>query len=1069
MRMRRRRISTTSIPILLLSRAVVVGLLITSSLAFAFGTVDNNVAQQRYQRRQDHYDGSSCSHHHYDDNYHHYHPQLLVQQYRRSIQRIILRQRGRRLSLSSSSSSDPSPRSSTKSSASSSSLSKTSSTASSSPPTTTTSSSFTSFTDLLLEYDTTTPITFQGYVLTKRKFGKQLVFVDFHVDPTSTRDLMLTSTASSEDIDEDLSDTDTTKYLCPAMLRQDFFQGTATHYTGYKKCMLAGAKYEIVGVASPTRIPGNVVLLIKHLRLLELPRQIQHIQSILTTAGKHKLIPQDEFHYACRHYLKSQGIASLKLEPPPSNSDSDNSMTEHRWIKQLSKVICTNLPHDPNFPNTIIEQSFKQQHQRRQQNGGINNINNYNKYNVPIAPPEYQNVPSEVILMEASVVPQNLITVNEVLQELQQAKTRGSSISDSSATTTTTTALNTEDDDGDDDNYEEETMGSLSPTSLSSSLSTSSSVLSTSSSVTSTTVTSESTTSSTASESVVVRYFAISGWIQNRRRFDNNITTFSIVDNVTSLLLSPKETLKPGTESENSSGISTSASSSPKNQQRLNCILHPEYCVRAEDSSSPSKSVNKSPASIYRNLVSVGAKIAIEGYIVVHSDDGKKKPTLWIRHIRLLQCTSRSATIKYLLDILHDGKISLEEVSKSLLLEPSSSKGKELLKLTTPTQRQWKANELAVTIQESIKKQQHMDLLDANVGGGVKNPKLAILDKYRYINKLFPIMESSNHDEKIEAAGEEEDTFSPQDQYRRGMMPNRSKNGLAGRRAGGSNIRHHTSRYEHKKVPQMVWMEQEIREVLQSHPEYKKRKLHILDIGGGKGNLATFLGQAFDNDEEDLVDIHVIDICEEAITNAQKKVEQQQQRSLQQLSSQASSSRAKTTTTAVNYQLADASSPTTMKNLPFIQPDVVVALHACGHLTDVALSYATSNTSELTATTRAGFVIVPCCFNSNRHLRVPPNKEIVHEWLNLPSEDDWSSLKLLAEVQNDITLANEAIGIICGIRANAVMEKRRRRYEEVTNTNIEGSSSPPPVPDIYIKRFPIQYSTRNTVLVGMCS
>ena len=915
MRRNTRRISA-SIPILLLSIVVAVVLLaITPS--FAFVTVDNeNVAQlHRHQlqlqvKKRDYYDG-------------HHHPLQLVQLYRR---RRILQQQQRKWERRSWS---PLPLLSS-SSSSSSSDSSSSSTDTSSPPTT----SFTSFTDLLLHYDTTTPIKVQGYVLTKRKFGKQLVFVDFHIDPTSIpKDLMRVTTTS------DIDDESTTKYLCPAMLRQDFFQDgdSQDYYTGYKKCMLAGAKYEIIGMASPTRIPGNVVLLIKSLELLELPRQIQHIQSIINTAGKYKLIPKDEFLYACRHYLKSQGIDELNFEPP-----SDSDMTEHRWIKQLSKDICTNLPHDPQFPQTVIEQSFvsskqsqQQQQRQRQQNGGNNNNNN--KYNVPIAPPEYQAIPSE--LREALLLTTNSdirrressskkttttttnnkhSTVNDIFQELQETTTKWSSKSGpSTSTISTTTAAFTkeDDDDGDDEDETKETMeSSLSSSSLSS-------VSVTSEESTTTTTTTTATSSTTTSESVDVRYFAAtttSGWIQNRRRFDNNITTFSLVDNVTSLRLSPQETLKPGTESESSSGICSSASSSSKNQQRLNCILHPEYCVHAKDSSSPSKNVNNNPASVYRNLVSVGAKIAIEGYVV----NSGGKPTLWIRHIQLLQCTSRSATIKHLLDVLHDGQISLEEASNSLLLE--SGKGNALLNLATPTQRQWKANELAVTLQESIKKQQHMDLLvdAANVDGGVKNPKLQILDKYRYINKLFPIMESSNRDdENTEAVGEGEETFSgkspsaPQDQYRRGMMPNRSRNGLLGRRSsssstvtGGSNIRHRTSRYEHKKVPQMVWMEQQIRQVIQSHPEYKKRKLHILDIGGGKGNLANYLKQSFDNDEEDLVDIHVIDICEEAITNAQKKVEQQQQRSLQQLSSQASSSRATTTTTAVNYQLADASS-----------------------------------------------------------------------------------------------------------------------------------------------------------------
>jgi hypothetical protein len=103
----------------------------------------------------------------------------------------------------------------------------------------------------------------------------------------------------------------------------------------------------------------------------------------------------------------------------------------------------------------------------------------------------------------------------------------------------------------------------------------------------------------------------------------------------------------------------------------------------------------------------------------------------------------------------------------------------------------------------------------------------------------------------------------------------------------------------------------------------------------------------------------------------------------------------------------------------------------------------------------AGFVICPCCFNSNPHLLVPATvRQSVPEWLGLPPED-WAALKLLAEVQGDIPLASKAIGTICALRARAAKEKLTQEL------NIE--------PNIEIRSFPIQYSTRNTVLVSMCS
>mmetsp|Transcript_422 Transcript_422/g.1056 ORF Transcript_422/g.1056 Transcript_422/m.1056 type:complete len:175 (-) Transcript_422:441-965(-) len=162
----------------------------------------------------------------------------------------------------------------------------------------------------------------------------------------------------------------------------------------------------------------------------------------------------------------------------------------------------------------------------------------------------------------------------------------------------------------------------------------------------------------------------------------------------------------------------------------------------------------------------------------------------------------------------------------------------------------------------------------------------------------------------------------------------------------------------------------------------------------------------------------------------------------------------------VDFQFADASNSNL---LDAVDADVVVALHACGHLSDVALNHAIHR--------RAGFVIVPCCFNSNPHLMIPKVSEkntltAVPDWLGLPP-GDWSALKLLAEVQDNIPFASEAIGIICAIRAEAAKKKMAIEKNKEHHGDISRSINPDR--NIEIKRFPIQYSTRNTVLVGKCS
>jgi len=133
--------------------------------------------------------------------------------------------------------------------------------------------------------------------------------------------------------------------------------------------------------------------------------------------------------------------------------------------------------------------------------------------------------------------------------------------------------------------------------------------------------------------------------------------------------------------------------------------------------------------------------------------------------------------------------------------------------------------------------------------------------------------------------------------------------------------------------------------------------------------------------------------------------------------------------------------------------DVVVALHACGALSDVALGHAVCQ--------GAGFVICPCCFNSNPHLRVSmPVGENSHvdlvtaeEWLEVDPAQ-YGQLKRLAEIQGDINLASNAMSAICGLRAMAVDRLwHNSRFPEAELR-------------ISIKAFPIAFSTRNLCIVG---
>ena len=135
--------------------------------------------------------------------------------------------------------------------------------------------------------------------------------------------------------------------------------------------------------------------------------------------------------------------------------------------------------------------------------------------------------------------------------------------------------------------------------------------------------------------------------------------------------------------------------------------------------------------------------------------------------------------------------------------------------------------------------------------------------------------------------------------------------------------------------------------------------------------------------------------------------------------------------------------------------DVVVALHACGVLSDVALGHACA--------AGAAFVVCPCCFRSNPHLRVPlPGRGgggggrgvTPEEWLGVDS-GAYGDLTGLAEVQGDAGLQRGAMHAVCALRAEAVGREWRGRGRH-PGARVETS----------IRTFPVGLSTRNLCLVG---
>lgn len=392
----------------------------------------------------------------------------------------------------------------------------------------------------------------------------------------------------------------------------------------------------------------------------------------------------------------------------------------------------------------------------------------------------------------------------------------------------------------------------------------------------------------------------------------------------------------------------------------------------------------------YGNILSSGASVSVQGYMTTGSSE--IAPILWVSSCRMLRSSWRPNAVRQVLDALHAGKIAVDEAADALKLPGGYNQAEDIAKgITSITERQWLAAELTQSLQG-----QHSRL------GMVTSLMKQSLAFFAYAGDEYPI--------------EHVHLKSELDLSLRATPLLQSNN---------SNLRLSSvgTRWQRAKMPQLKFMIEQIGTVLRSHPEYGERKLKVVDIGGGRGLLSNLLAELFG----DFVEVQVVDISRSATNNGMMRAKR---RGLQN----------------IQYTAVDA----TVLDVEGV--DVVVALHACGALADVALGHAASQ--------GAGFVVCPCCYLSNPHLQVSAptasnnhsNPITVEQWL-MVDPIKYEQLKRTAEVQGDIKLASEAMHTVCGLRSIAVNRLWQGRSKEVGLT-------------IKIKRFPIAFSTRNFCIIG---
>lgn len=132
---------------------------------------------------------------------------------------------------------------------------------------------------------------------------------------------------------------------------------------------------------------------------------------------------------------------------------------------------------------------------------------------------------------------------------------------------------------------------------------------------------------------------------------------------------------------------------------------------------------------------------------------------------------------------------------------------------------------------------------------------------------------------------------------------------------------------ELKKVPQIAWMLTRLKTL---HPRFQFR--HVLDVGGGRGDLAISVAQAFPDCHVSVVDLNQTSLeAGEAFAQKQGVGDR------------------------MHWICRDFNDFTAQDN-PSLRPiDLVIALHACGDLSDLALRIGIDQ--------KAAVAVCPCCYS----------------------------------------------------------------------------------------------------------
>ena len=275
---------------------------------------------------------------------------------------------------------------------------------------------------------------------------------------------------------------------------------------------------------------------------------------------------------------------------------------------------------------------------------------------------------------------------------------------------------------------------------------------------------------------------------------------------------------------------------------------------------------------------------------------------------------------------------------------------------------------------------------------------------------------------------------------------------------------------EERKRPQIQWMLELIRRLTGFSDEDIERKsesctydapseLHLLDIGGGRGDLANAVTAFFAQPEiQKHVSVHVtvVDINQPSLDDGKARAEASDLKSY------------------MSFVYCDLGEKHEVEKLlsEKRKVDLVFGLHCCGGLAEAAV--------ELAVASRAAFCVCTCCFRSNQHLasltRLSKNialSRTVHEsdQSNPSLEKEHDLQSILSRQKRDLERVS-TLAVLAGaqgqhraIRAYNAMRLAavELRFNEMHNSSTSCSSVSMRT---WQESFPIQFSVQNRIMVG---